>query len=138
MQKYLICLLAFVILVLSLPGCTCRSNEIEVSLDERFSLCLGQTAVITGENLKIKFVEVLEDSRCPRNAQCIWAGEVIVAVEINDNGSLEKMVWTEPGLTYQPVEETYKEYQIAFHVEPYPELGNETPEEYRLQLIISK
>ena len=131
-------MLAVVILVLSLSGCACRSNEVEVSLDERFSLCLGETAVIIGENLKIKFVEVVEDSRCPRNAQCIWAGEVIVDMEINDNGNLEKTVWTEPGLTYQPVEETYKEYHIAFHVKPYPEPGNETAEEYRLQLIISK
>ena len=61
MRKYLICLLAVVILVLSSSGCDCSSSEVEVSLDERFSLSLGETAVITGENLEIKFVEVVED-----------------------------------------------------------------------------
>ena len=59
-------------------------------------------------------------------------------MEITDANSSYKMVLTESGLTYPPVEETYKEYQIAFHVEPYPELDKETAEEYRLQLIISK
>ena len=94
--------------------------------------------MITGENLEIEFVEVVEDSRCPKNVQCIWAGRVSCIIEITDNDSLYKMVLTEPGLSYQYVDETYKEYRLAFHVEPYPELGKETAEKYRLLMIVSK
>jgi hypothetical protein len=37
-------------------------------------VALGQEAVVDGP--KIKPIAVLEDSRCPINARCIWAGQV--------------------------------------------------------------
>ena len=41
---------------------------------------------ITLENHTIKFMEVLEDSRCPENTTCIWAGRARVVVEVSENG----------------------------------------------------
>ncbi len=32
----------------------------------------GETVVLKG--VSIKFLEVLEDSRCPKDVNCIWAG----------------------------------------------------------------
>lgn len=43
-------------------------------------------------NLKgvdIKFLEVLEDSRCPKDVDCIWAGRAIVKVGLIVNGKRE-------------------------------------------------
>jgi len=37
----------------------------EVSLDQEFSLSAGQRTMIAGENLAIKFIEVISDGRCP-------------------------------------------------------------------------
>ena len=53
---------------------------------------LGET--ITIENHTIKFVEVLEDSRCPENTTCIWEGRARVLVEVLENGkvSFEKAI----------------------------------------------
>lgn len=53
---------------------------------------LGET--ITLENHSIKFVEVLEDSRCPENTTCIWEGRARVLVEVSENGkvSFEKTI----------------------------------------------
>lgn len=39
------------------------------------------------EHAKVKLVEVLEDSRCPKNVQCVWAGQAKVVVEISINGN---------------------------------------------------
>jgi len=39
--------------------------------------------------LKIKFLEVVEDSRCPDGAQCIWAGNAKIKVLI-DNGTTKQ------------------------------------------------
>lgn len=49
---------------------------------------------ITLENHSIKFVEVLEDSRCPENTTCIWEGRARVLVEVSENGkvSFEKII----------------------------------------------
>lgn len=44
---------------------------------------LGQIAYVDGP--RIKPVELLEDSRCPTNVQCIWAGRVRL-----------KMLWIKP------------------------------------------
>eukprot|EP00657_Telonema_sp_P-1_P004455 TRINITY_DN20311_c0_g1_i1.p1 TRINITY_DN20311_c0_g1~~TRINITY_DN20311_c0_g1_i1.p1 ORF type:complete len:118 (-),score=31.44 TRINITY_DN20311_c0_g1_i1:150-503(-) len=43
----------------------------------------GET--ITLDGIKIKFAEVLEDSRCPTNVNCIWAGRAKVKVEVTSN-----------------------------------------------------
>ncbi|MRT15538.1 hypothetical protein F3C99_01035 [Vitellibacter sp. q18] len=52
---------------------------------------LGETVVIKG--IAVKFVEVLEDSRCPTGVTCIWAGRAVVKVEVGSNGNKrEKML----------------------------------------------
>jgi hypothetical protein len=108
-------------------------------LDEEFSLSVGQRASIAGENLAIRFEEVLEDSRCPRDVVCIWAGRVTCMVEITHAGSSYRMSLTELGLTDEYSSERYEGYELAFHVTPHPEAGRKIPTDtYRLHGIISK
>jgi hypothetical protein len=40
----------------------------------------GQQRTVSG--LKIKFISVEEDSRCPENARCVWAGNARVKIEV--------------------------------------------------------
>lgn len=49
---------------------------------------LGKTIEYKG--VSIKFIEVLEDSRCPKDVTCIWAGRAIVKVEVMGNGKKEE------------------------------------------------
>lgn len=46
-------------------------------------LALGETIIIN--NHQLKFVKVLEDSRCPKGVTCIWAGRAKVQVEVWEN-----------------------------------------------------
>ncbi len=48
---------------------------------------LGETIVLKG--VSIKFLEVLEDSRCPKGVDCIWAGRAIVKVQVSNDGKEE-------------------------------------------------
>ena len=48
----------------------------------------GETVVLKG--VSIKFLEVVEDSRCPEGVNCIWAGRAIVKVEVTSNGKSEE------------------------------------------------
>jgi hypothetical protein len=41
---------------------------------------LGQTATTNG--VKVRPVDVLEDSRCPVSVKCVWAGRVVVRAEV--------------------------------------------------------
>jgi len=135
-SSFLLCILA---LVLSLSGCANRSIEVNANLGKEFTLSIGQSATIAGENLRIRFAEVLEDSRCPRDVICIWAGRVSCIVELTYAGSSYRMALTEPGLTDEYSKERYEGYEITFHVIPYPEAGEKISRDtYRLQLIVSR
>jgi hypothetical protein len=41
---------------------------------------LGETAYANG--LRVRPIAVVEDSRCPINAICVWAGRVVVRTEV--------------------------------------------------------
>ena len=41
---------------------------------------LGQQAQVDG--LRVRPLAVIEDSRCPMNVQCVWAGRIIVRSEV--------------------------------------------------------
>ena len=138
MWKYSFYFLASVAIALLLGSCA-GTGEVKGRLGEEFSLRIDQSVVITGEDLEIRFVEVSEDSRCPKDVTCVWEGRVSAVVEISANGSLQQLKLTQPGLTEQPTREAYKEYQLTFKVEPYPQEGKEiAADEYRLLLIVTK
>ena len=64
-------------------------------------VALGQRAYVDGP--LVQPVEVVEDSRCPANARCVWAGRVRV-----------KMIWIRGNGETQPFEATLgEETQLA-------------------------
>jgi hypothetical protein len=79
--------------VLALSACaTTRSAPLADGSD----VALGQTAYVDGP--LIRPVAILEDSRCPMNARCVWAGRVRV-----------KMLWIRGNGEKQPFEATLGE-----------------------------
>ena len=78
---------------LALSACaTTRGAPLPAGSD----VALGQKAYVDGP--LVQPVEVLEDSRCPMNARCVWAGRVRV-----------KMVWIRGNGEKQPFEATLGE-----------------------------
>ena len=61
-------------------GCTTPSTE--ASLGSDFVLAIGQTVHLTGTSTAVTFVAVPQDSRCPTNVQCVWAGNAEVRLRI--------------------------------------------------------
>ena len=54
-----------------------------------FPLKVGQIG--TFENLSLKFNQVIQDSRCPADVTCVWAGDFQVAVTIISNNLEENL-----------------------------------------------
>ena len=52
----------------------------------------GETVVLKG--VAVKFMEVVEDSRCPEGVNCIWAGRAIVKAKVTANGKSEEKLLT--------------------------------------------
>ena len=132
-------LLYLMIMLPVLSGCTGSPAVTKPALGQEFSLAIGQSATIAGEDLTIGFKDVVEDSRCPKNVTCIWAGRVSCIIDVSQAGKTEQTVLTEPGLTGGTVPEEYRNYTFAFRVEPYPEAGKQIAKsDYRLFLTVNK
>lgn len=85
--------MAIVALPAALSACaTTRAAPLPDGSD----VALGQKAYVDGP--LVQPVEVVEDSRCPMNARCVWAGRVRV-----------KMVWIRGNGEKQPFEATLGE-----------------------------
>jgi hypothetical protein len=58
-----------------------------VTLSERFTLAPGEVATVRDVNLRVQFVEVTGDSRCPADAVCIQGGDAQVHIRAVDGGA---------------------------------------------------
>jgi len=67
-----------------------------VNADGSSELRLGQTANLGGP--KVTPLKVLEDSRCPMEARCIWAGRVRlqVRIELGSGTSVQELASDRP------------------------------------------
>ena len=61
-------------------------------LDQPFTLKPGESASIGAERVQVAFERVLSDSRCPRDVQCIQAGEAVVRVQLTIPGRERQML----------------------------------------------
>ena len=79
--------LATILACLSLAGFSAAASaesRAVADLETPFTLAPGAAVTVNSTPLKVRFVSVIEDSRCPRDVTCVWAGEVKVSLEIED------------------------------------------------------
>jgi hypothetical protein len=135
LKKYFF-LLSFVLLI---PLLSCCANVAKASLNSHFTLAPGQTVRIQSESVDIKFIGVTGDSRCPKGAECIWAGQVSCAVEITKNKIINQVTLTDSAGSGASTGQDFQNYQILFSVTPYPEIGKTiSKNDYRLLLTVSQ
>ena len=103
-----------------------------VELGKEFSLEVNQTAFIRSEFIKIKLIDI-SDSRCPKEAQCVWAGEARAEINILKNNQ-------DVGFFNLTVDGTidFDKYSVKLTaVEPYPTL-NQTIKEKTATFLVQK
>lgn len=112
---------------------------LEAQLGSSFTLPMGGTAHVAAADLTLVFQSILEDSRCPRQVECFWAGQVRIMIEVQQGGtgatSLE--LNTNPPSKQDTV--SYAGYDIHLsQIDPYPEAPDELipPEAYRATFVI--
>lgn len=137
-MKRLLYLAALIALAFILSGCPAASDVVKAKLGHEFTLPVGQTAVIEGQDLELRFKTVLSDNRCPQGAQCIIAGEVRIILEIKQNGVPNSVELSQPGQFEDYSLESYGQYKFIFKVLPYPEVGHQiADDDYELKLTIT-
>ncbi len=137
-------------LLLGLAGCGRQFVEPEDMPDlnvarsgEAFTLGLGDEIPLEGSDLRIRFVLVLEDNRCPTDVQCVTAGEASVVLRISDGqGQLSQLALSIPGLVPTPFNDNdsifHRGYRFQLiQLDPYPVFGASIDaNDYRVKLLV--
>jgi hypothetical protein len=66
----------FTILIAIVPAINAQDWQ------RRVSIANGGEKTISGSGIKIKFLDVLDDSRCPTGQTCIWAGNAKIKISV--------------------------------------------------------
>jgi hypothetical protein len=53
---------------------------------EKLTIRNGGQAVTKNGRITVKFLELIEDSRCPEDVNCVWAGIARIKVRLSKNG----------------------------------------------------
>jgi hypothetical protein len=116
-------------------------GSVSVALGEPFALALDESANYAG-TLRIAFVEMLGDSRCPSDAVCMVAGQVQVKVAVTAAGQAQTEVVLTLGDLYagNVQQVALNGYRLSLqNVEPYPMTTKHTrPDEYRAAFMLEQ
>ena len=107
-----------------------------------FRVRAGRAVTLDGGSLRLKFVSVASDSRCPVNVDCIWAGNAEVLVEAGAKGGRGKRTLklnTNAG-PERPGEGKYVRYTVKLlGLTPQPRAGRKIKaSEYTATLLVVK
>ena len=78
---------ALILAVVALGACATVETAVVAEPGVEFALPLGQTATLNASGVRIAFNRVNEDSRCPVDVQCVWAGEAKIQLTVSRPGS---------------------------------------------------
>lgn len=103
-------------------------------LNKTFSLKLGETRQLKNTNLKVIWKKLINDSRCPKDVACVWAGEVNILIAVSDQKNEAEVKLKLPPVDISGVPVLNSLYMIELlNVKPYP--GTAKTEEERKKTI---
>ena len=106
-------------------------------LNQQFTLAPGEAAEIQDTSLRIQFLRVSGDSRCPADAVCIQGGDALVHIRAANGRSSEYELHTGDE---SRAAITHAGFRIELvNLQPYP-FSSRTiqPDEYRAMLRVSR
>jgi hypothetical protein len=66
--------------------------RVDAELGQETEIKTGQDLIIGAEGLRINFVAVKGDSRCPENVKCFWEGDAEVILDVSKTGNEAKLI----------------------------------------------
>ena len=104
-------LLLALVAILSIGTTTIASqNRPETLRHETFSVRYGNQKRIARGELTMRFITVMEDSRCPVGVNCVWAGNAKIKVKVTDRRGHSKVM--ELNTNGEPRGEQFGRYAI--------------------------
>ena len=118
-----------------------KSRTPVARLGREFNLRARHQVTLKGESLRIKFAAVKEDSRCPADVKCVWAGNATVRLEVSFRGRDSKsLTLNTNGNPTLAGENQYRRYKVKLvALSPYPRSDQKIAAgDYVVTLLVSK
>ena len=118
-----------------------KTSSEAARVGREFKLRSGQQISLQGTKLRVKFAAVSNDSRCPSDVTCVWAGNAAVRLDVSTNRSNGKSLTlnTAKGPTLAS-EADYRGYKVKLvNLSPYPRSDQKIAAgDYVVTLLVSK
>ncbi len=126
-----------------LPGPVPATGEVEARPGQEFVLATQQTAIVVDspDRFGITFFNVSQDTRCPKEVQCVEAGEARVNITFQENGLLHPPILEMSSVPGDPKNTLNIEGYVVELVDLEPPQSNVKPvsqDEYRATFRITQ
>ncbi len=131
---------AALLVALLVVGCGGNGGVFEPSQTQTVVLGVGEQARTIDGNLGIRFVEVTDDSRCPTDAVCVWAGNGQVAIRLEPRNGSPVDEELNTNLAVGPREIVFRGYRLELvTLSPLPVSTDPIPPgDYEATLLITR
>jgi len=117
---------------------SCSGDPTGPEVGESFALAPGESVTLELDGIGVRFMRVVEDSRCPLKVQCVWAGDAAVVIELAPQvgDAAEHTLHTNMGQKSIVL----GRYELSLlELSPYPdEPRSISPEDYRATLVVQE
>jgi len=112
--------------------------QTQAQTNQEVKLLINKQKIVTKDKLTIKFVSLVEDSRCPTDTNCIWAGNAKINIKVSKGKSAPKTFALNTNLEPQVV--TFAGYEIKLtNLTPQPASNIRiNRNEYAATFVVSK
>lgn len=116
------------------------ANSGGIEMNQPFTLAIGETAVLPNTGLSVRFDAILEDSRCPKSVTCVWAGQVIAVLTVQEAEQNTAELQISPDSPTTAKQASYGAYTVEITaVTPYPLTSDPIPaDQYQATVIITQ
>lgn len=112
-MKGFVAILVFMLAFAVLPATAAKAKSpqtvrVQVNHEKRFGK----------GRLSVRFVELVEDSRCPTDANCVWAGNAIIKIRVRGFGRTHDLTLDTNGRKQAVVAEGYQFKLVGLTPQP--------------------
>ncbi len=86
---------------------------LQAQTNQKVTVQINQQKTVAKNKLTIKFVSLIEDSRCPSDTNCIWAGNARITIKVSNGKSAAKTFELNTNLKPQTVSFAGYEIKLA-------------------------
>ncbi len=133
-RKIILAIVTLVVLTGSVMGATLQKR---VHVQKEFDLKAGREVIVKEPGIKLSFIKLEEDSRCPEGVDCIWAGNGKITMSVQKGK--HKSVSFELNTTTEPKSFIYQGHEITLvKLAPYPKANVEIKKSQYVATLIVK